>query len=176
MNRATQRRPGLGGRAAETARSSSKLATSLDIAAKRRHWDVLEEGWEPASLPTEQAARRLGVPLVAYRKLEAGERLAELGDIRPDRGGVRRRPRGALGARPRHDGRRNAAGPGRGQRLKGLPSPLSSRRRRSQRRLNDVSNDTMARCAPARTYRRHLPTFAPSNGRSHPGPEREGEP
>ena len=35
---------------------------------------MLEEGWEPASLPTEQAARRLGVPLVAYRKLEAGER------------------------------------------------------------------------------------------------------
>jgi hypothetical protein len=37
----------------------------------------------------EQAAPRLGVTEAVYRELEAGEQLAELGDVRPDRGGVR---------------------------------------------------------------------------------------
>jgi transcriptional regulator with XRE-family HTH domain len=37
--------------------------------------DLLRHDRERSSLTVEQAARRLGVPLVAYRKLEAGERL-----------------------------------------------------------------------------------------------------
>ena len=44
---------------------------------------------ERASLTVEQAAWRLGLPPAIYRKLESGEAVAELGDVRQDLQAVR---------------------------------------------------------------------------------------
>lgn len=51
--------------------------------------DILRQDHERHGLSIDQAARRIGVSPVLYRKLEAGERWAELGGIRPNLGDLR---------------------------------------------------------------------------------------